>query len=128
MLMLASLATSACCRGIDSDLSLQTSSQLLNMSMMTCVSNATHANDTSVSRRRSGNMSPAPNSHSPFEQAAAFLRHRKAARPTKSDGTLALHHDQDLAASISRAWIALPGDLRRAGWPSWCEHAELVTA
>ncbi|KAK9794394.1 hypothetical protein WJX73_007757 [Symbiochloris irregularis] len=29
--------------------------------------------------RRSGNMSPAPNSHSPFERAAAFLRHRKEA-------------------------------------------------
>lgn len=77
--------------------------------------------------RRSGNMATAPSSQSPFEQAATFLRHRKEARPMKREGTMALRHDQDLAASISRAWIALPGELRHAGWPSWCEHAELVT-
>ncbi|KAK9794389.1 hypothetical protein WJX73_004791 [Symbiochloris irregularis] len=61
-----------------------------------------------LARRRSGNMAQAPNSGSPFERAATFLRHRKEARPAKREGTMALHHDQDLAASISRAWIALP--------------------
>ncbi|MCJ1423031.1 hypothetical protein MMC29_000912 [Sticta canariensis] len=79
-----------------------------------------------VARRRSGNMGTAPSSQNPFEQAATFLRHRREARPQLRNGAMPLAQDRELAATIARAWIALPRELQRAGWPSWCEHTERV--
>ena len=78
--------------------------------------------------RRSGNMAQAPNSQNPFEQAATFLRHRRDARPQVLAGTMTLAQDEALAASIARAWIGLPRDLQRAGWPSWCQDTVRVYA
>lgn len=72
-------------------------------------------------------MGTAPSSQNPFEQAATFLRHRREARPQLQKGGMPLSQDRELAATIARAWLALPRDLRRAGWPSWCEDTERVS-
>ena len=76
--------------------------------------------------RRSGNMGAAPNSQNPFEQAATWLRHRRLAKPEMLAGNLTLAQDSALASSIARAWIALPLELKRAGWPSWVERTVSV--
>ena len=87
--------------------------------------------DIAILRRRlSGNLSSSASKESPFTKAEVFLkaRSKKADRPrdgpvgfdprqaavdnSVDDAELAEH-----AASIARAFLALPADVREQGWP-----------
>lgn len=78
---------------------------------------------TILARRRSGNMGAAPASHNPFNRAEVFIRRRQRAKAGADleDSTNNGHlvQDQELSASIAKAWLALKPELRAKGWPSW---------
>lgn len=73
-----------------------------------------------MGRRRSGNMGSAPANQNPFVKAESFIKKRKYANIDKvlASGTARLH-DEQLSAAISQAWLALPDELKRKGWPQW---------
>lgn len=70
-------------------------------------------------RRRSGNMGSAPTNESPFYKAERFVKARREARIQEAAAGGARLHDDELAAAIARAWIALPDEARAKGWPGW---------
>jgi len=64
-------------------------------------------------------MGTAPSKENPFIKAADFLRSRARASMENLEGRQVWLQDEELAAAIARAWLLLPGDLRRKGWPAW---------
>ncbi len=71
-------------------------------------------------------MGTAPNSQNPFERARVFLKRRKEAKLSIETGSARRAHDETLSAAIARAWIALPSEARKTGWPIWMQHAQAI--
>ena len=83
-----------------------------------------------MARRRSGNMGSPPSGQNPFAAAEQMLRLRRegkafadaaAAESGRGGGASYRGHDEKLSGAIAAAWLGLPGDVRKRGWPGWGE-------
>eukprot|EP00884_Botryococcus_braunii_P005103 jgi/Botrbrau1/14594/Bobra.242_2s0004.1 len=83
-----------------------------------------------MARRRSGNLGAAPSSRNPFTRAEHYIKTRQDAKAmmegSKRPKASSITQDEQLAAAIGRAWLALPHEARLQGWPSW--HTECTEA
>jgi ferredoxin len=76
-----------------------------------------------IALRRSGNMGSAPARMNPWLQAERLLKMRKDGRTAPAQDRSFQGHDEGLAGAIAAAWLELPADVRRKGWPAWSPAA-----
>ncbi len=74
-----------------------------------------------MSRRRGGNFGVGPPGDDPFQSAAQFIAARQRDGLPDARADRQLTQNDELAAAISGAWLALDADLRAETWPEWSD-------
>eukprot|EP00746_Dinoflagellata_sp_MGD_P001403 gnl/MRDRNA2_/MRDRNA2_102642_c0_seq1.p1 gnl/MRDRNA2_/MRDRNA2_102642_c0~~gnl/MRDRNA2_/MRDRNA2_102642_c0_seq1.p1 ORF type:complete len:475 (-),score=82.24 gnl/MRDRNA2_/MRDRNA2_102642_c0_seq1:156-1580(-) len=91
---------------------------ILEFAMKGCVREDTHIMALGTSKKGS--------EETPFHRAERMMRFRQEARTTRKKSTRsgkASGHDEVLAGAIAAAWLELPADVKRIGWPDYLNTA-----
>jgi ferredoxin len=69
--------------------------------------------------RKGGSGALISGGESPFCRAETLLRLRREGRMKTFGTATAYDHDEMLEGAIAAAWLSLPADVKRTGWPEW---------
>jgi hypothetical protein len=76
-----------------------------------------------MGRRRGGNFGSQRAKHNPFSAAESFLKrfdeNGELFGGKNPAGLSFSWHDERLASTIAKAWLSLPAEVRRQGWPDF---------
>lgn len=90
---------------------------ILEYSMKGCIRESVHVMQQGTAKDGSN--------ESPFTRAEVLLKYRRVANLANGAhdnvGEVVSEHTKELAGKIAAAWIKLPEDVKRSGWPSWTE-------